>query len=45
MIKAIGHVTILVKNQDKAAKFYTEKLGFIKRQDTLFGEGRQVWFL
>lgn len=39
MIKKIGHVTILVKNQDEAAKFYTEKLGFTKQQDTFFGEG------
>jgi catechol 2,3-dioxygenase-like lactoylglutathione lyase family enzyme len=38
MIKKIGHVTILVKNQDDAAKFYTEKLGFIKREDTFFGK-------
>jgi catechol 2,3-dioxygenase-like lactoylglutathione lyase family enzyme len=39
MIKKIGHVTILVKNQDDAAKFYTEKLGFVKREDTFFGKG------
>jgi catechol 2,3-dioxygenase-like lactoylglutathione lyase family enzyme len=39
MIKRIGHVTILVKDQDEAAKFYTEKLGFVKRQDTVFGQG------
>ena len=39
MIKRIGHVTILVKDQDEAAKFYTEKLGFLKRQDTVFGQG------
>jgi catechol 2,3-dioxygenase-like lactoylglutathione lyase family enzyme len=29
----IGHITLLVKNQDEALKFYTEKLGFQKRQD------------
>jgi len=34
----IGHITILVKDQDEAAKFYIEKLGFQKRQDTFFGE-------
>jgi catechol 2,3-dioxygenase-like lactoylglutathione lyase family enzyme len=39
MIKKVGHITILVKNQDQAAKFYTEKLGFVKREDTFFGEG------
>jgi catechol 2,3-dioxygenase-like lactoylglutathione lyase family enzyme len=39
MIKRIGHITILVRNQDEAAKFYTEKLGFTKREDTSFGEG------
>jgi predicted enzyme related to lactoylglutathione lyase len=38
MIKKIGHITILVKDQDEAMKFYTEKLGFKKCQDTMFGE-------
>ncbi|HXX88252.1 MAG TPA: VOC family protein [Candidatus Acidoferrum sp.] len=38
MIKKIGHITILVKNQDDACRFYTEKLGFIKRDDTFFGK-------
>jgi len=32
----IGHVTLLVKDFDEAARFYVEKLGFIKRQDTTF---------
>ena len=39
MIKKIGHITLLVKDQDEAARFYTEKLGFKKRSDTFFGEG------
>jgi predicted enzyme related to lactoylglutathione lyase len=39
MIERIGHITILVKGQDEALKFYTEKLGFKKCQDTMFGEG------
>jgi catechol 2,3-dioxygenase-like lactoylglutathione lyase family enzyme len=39
LIKRIGHVTILVKDQDEAAKFYTEKLGFVKRQDVVLGKG------
>jgi len=38
MIEKIGHITILVKDQDAALKFYTEKLGFKKCQDTTFGE-------
>lgn len=37
MVKKVGHITILVKDQDEAAKFYIEKLGFVKRQDTFFG--------
>jgi catechol 2,3-dioxygenase-like lactoylglutathione lyase family enzyme len=39
MIEKIEHITILVKDQDDALKFYTEKLGFKKCQDTTFGEG------
>lgn len=35
----IGHVTLLVKDFDEALKFYTEKLGFVKRQDQAFWEG------
>jgi catechol 2,3-dioxygenase-like lactoylglutathione lyase family enzyme len=38
MIMKIGHITILVKDQDEAMRFYTEKLGFRKCQDTSFGE-------
>ena len=39
----IGHVTLLVKDFDEAAKFYVEKLGFVKRQDTKFwGDMRWV---
>ncbi|MGD0071960.1 MAG: VOC family protein [Candidatus Bathyarchaeia archaeon] len=32
----IGHIALIVKDQDEAAKFYVEKLGFKKRQDTVF---------
>lgn len=39
MIKRIGHITILVKDQDEALRWYVEKLGFIKRQDTFMAEG------
>jgi catechol 2,3-dioxygenase-like lactoylglutathione lyase family enzyme len=34
----IGHITLLVKDQDEALKFYTEKLGFQKRQDLEIAE-------
>lgn len=30
--------SVFVDNQDKALKFYTEKLGFIKKQDMPLGE-------
>jgi len=39
----IGHITLLVKDFDEAARFYVEKLGFKKRQDTKFwGDMRWV---
>jgi len=39
----IGHVTLLVKDFDEAVRFYVEKLGFVKRQDTKFwGDMRWV---
>ena len=39
----IGHVTLLVKDFDEAVRFYVEKLGFEKRQDTKFwGDMRWV---
>jgi catechol 2,3-dioxygenase-like lactoylglutathione lyase family enzyme len=31
----IGHITLLVKDIDEALNFYIEKLGFIKREDTI----------
>ena len=34
----IDHITILVQDQDEAANFYVQKLGFQKREDTFFGE-------
>jgi catechol 2,3-dioxygenase-like lactoylglutathione lyase family enzyme len=34
----IGHITLLVKDQDEALKFYTEKHGFQKRQDIVIAE-------
>jgi len=39
----IGHVTLLVRDFDEAVRFYVEKLGFKKRQDTKFwGDMRWV---
>ena len=37
-MKNIRHITLLVRDVDEALKFYTEKLGFVKRLDT------KVWF-
>ena len=34
----IGHITLLVKDFDKALNFYVEKLGFKKCRDDKFGE-------
>jgi len=33
MITQLGHVTLFVSNQDSALQFFTEKLGFEKRDD------------
>jgi len=35
----ISVVTVQVKDQDEALRFYTERLGFEKRLDVLMGEG------
>ena len=34
-------ISIPVRDQDKALKFYTEKLGFIKKKDIPLGEGNR----
>jgi predicted enzyme related to lactoylglutathione lyase len=39
MITRLIRVTILVRDQDEALAFYTEKLGFAKRADVSFGPG------
>ncbi|MCF6092885.1 VOC family protein [Microaerobacter geothermalis] len=39
MIDRLIRVTILVKDQEEALRFYTEKLGFEKRADVTFGPG------
>jgi len=39
----IDHITLLVKDQDEAANFYIQKLGFKKQEDTVFwGDMRWV---
>ncbi|NGX48399.1 MAG: hypothetical protein K1000chlam3_01790 [Chlamydiae bacterium] len=43
MITAVKHVSIPVKDQDKALKFYTEKLGFEVAVDAEFVPGEQRW--
>lgn len=39
MITRLARVTIYVRNQDEALRFYTEQLGLEKRSDVLFGPG------
>ena len=39
MINQLNVVTILVHDQDEALRFYTDKLGFEKRADEMFGPG------
>lgn len=39
MIRSLSRVTILVRDQDEALRFYTEKLGLEKRTDAVFGPG------
>jgi catechol 2,3-dioxygenase-like lactoylglutathione lyase family enzyme len=43
MLRAIEIVSIPVRDQDAALKFYTEKLGFKVATDQFFGEGKQRW--
>ena len=38
----IAHITLLIKDYDEALKFYTEILGFEKRDDIRFG-GSERW--
>jgi catechol 2,3-dioxygenase-like lactoylglutathione lyase family enzyme len=40
MITRLARVTILVRDQDEALSFYTEKLGFIKKADVPLGATR-----
>ena len=39
MIDRLGHVTVLVRDQDEALRFYTELLGLRKCQDVVFAPG------
>src|SRR5579863_5031219 len=39
VISHIGVVSIQVRDQDEALRFYTERLGFEKRMDAPMGEG------
>src|SRR5690349_2824317 len=43
MIRAIDIVSIPVRNQNAALKFYTEKLGFKIVTDQQFDDGKQRW--
>ena len=36
MITHLSHVTIFVNNQEESLRFYTEKLGFVKKMDATF---------
>lgn len=40
MLKGLTHITILVKDQEQALKFYTEKLGFQIHTDAKFQDMR-----
>ncbi|MEX0939953.1 MAG: VOC family protein, partial [Candidatus Babeliales bacterium] len=40
MIQQLTHITILVKDQERALNFYTEKLGFEIHTDAKFGDSR-----
>jgi catechol 2,3-dioxygenase-like lactoylglutathione lyase family enzyme len=40
MITKLAHVTVIVRDQDEALRFYTDKLGMEKREDRRMGEFR-----
>ncbi|WP_200800634.1 VOC family protein [Carboxydothermus pertinax] len=35
----LSHVTIFVRDQEEALAWYTDKLGFVKKEDNTFGPG------
>jgi catechol 2,3-dioxygenase-like lactoylglutathione lyase family enzyme len=41
MNRRIGLVAVVVADYDEAIAWYTEKLGFILEEDTLFGDGKR----
>ena len=43
MLRAIDIVSIPVRDQNAALKFYTEKLGFKVATDQYFGDDKQRW--
>lgn len=43
MIRGIDIVTIPVRDQEAALKFYTEQLGFKVATNQYFGDGKQRW--
>ncbi len=43
MIIRVTHVSLLVRDQEEALQWYTEKLGFEKRMDGPFPEGKGRW--
>jgi len=43
MLQAIDIVSIPVRDQDAALKFYTEKLGFKVATNQYFDDGKQRW--
>jgi catechol 2,3-dioxygenase-like lactoylglutathione lyase family enzyme len=42
-VNILRHITVLVKDQEEALRFYTEKLGFIKREDLLIWMDTMRW--
>jgi len=43
MITKISHISLLVHNQDEAAAFYTEKLGFVVTEGHKAPDGTWFW--
>jgi predicted enzyme related to lactoylglutathione lyase len=43
MIEGVSVVTVIVRDQEEALQFYTEKLGFVKRTDMRMGPNGPRW--
>jgi catechol 2,3-dioxygenase-like lactoylglutathione lyase family enzyme len=39
--RALGHVTVVVRDYDEAIAFFTQKLGFRVIEDTMLGDGKR----